>query len=96
MLIIIKLELQIIEFSYRIESFKYSFFPFCVSESNSLENSKTPLYQAFQINVNTVFHIIFTLFYIHDQIGVKLLTRLRLKFSLLIITLNSVILSKTV
>ena len=41
--IIMRLELQnksnLKEFSYGTESFKYYFFPFCVGESNSLENS---------------------------------------------------------
>ena len=82
-LLIIKLELQI-KATYRREGFKYFFFPFCVSESKSLGNSiwRCLIYQAFQINVNAVFHIKkISLFSINDQIGVKWLTRLRLKFS---------------
>ena len=72
------------EFSCRTESFKHSFFPFCVREWNKLDNSlrdvesikhfKSMLKIFFSLNQRLLFSI-------HDPVGVKLLTRLRLQFS---------------
>ena len=44
-------------------------------------HARSKTYQAFQINVIVVFHIIFLQFSIHERIGAKLLTRLQLKFN---------------
>ena len=72
------------EFSCRTESFKHSFFPFCVREWNKLDNTirdavpinqfKSMLKNFFSLNQRSLFSI-------HDPVGVKLLTRLRLQFS---------------
>ena len=72
------------EFSCRTESFKHSFFPFCVREWNKLDNNirdaesikqfKSMLKNFFSLNQRSLFSI-------HDPVGVKLLTRLRLQFS---------------
>ena len=72
------------EFSCRTNSFKYSFFPFCVREWNKLDNTtrdaesikqfKSMLKNFLSLNQRSLFSI-------HDPVGVKLLTRLRLQFS---------------
>ena len=72
------------EFSGRTESFKHYFFPFCVIEWNQLDNIirdvgsikqfKSMLKNLFSLNQRSLFSI-------HDPVGVKLLTRLRLQFS---------------
>ena len=72
------------EFSCRTESFKHSFFPFCVREWNKLDNTirdaesikqfKSMLKNFFSLNQRSLFSI-------HDPVGVKMLTRLRLQFS---------------
>ena len=72
------------EFSCRTNSFKYSFFPFCVREWNKLDNTirdaesikqfKLMLKNFLSLNQRSLFSI-------HDQEGVKLHTRLRLQFS---------------
>ena len=72
------------EFSCRTESFKHSFFPFCVREWNKLDNTirdaesikqfKSMLKNFFSLNQRSLFSI-------HDPVGVKLLTRLWLQFS---------------
>ena len=72
------------EFSCRTGSFKHSFFPFCVREWNKLDNTirdaesikqfKSMLKNFFSLNQRSLFSI-------HDPVGVKLLTRLRLQFS---------------
>ena len=72
------------EYSCRTESFKHSFFPFCVREWNKLDNTirdaesikqfKSMLKNFFSLNQRSLFSI-------HDPVGVKLLTRLRLQFS---------------
>ena len=72
------------EFSCRTNSFKYSFFPFCVREWNKLDNTtrdaesikqfKSMLKKFLSLNQRSLFSI-------HDPVGVKLLTRLRLQFS---------------
>ena len=72
------------EFSCRTNSFKYSFFPFCVSEWNKLDNPirdaesikqfKSMLKNFLSLNQRSLFSI-------HDPVGVRLLTRLRLQFS---------------
>ena len=70
------------ELSYRTESFKYPLFRFCVSELNSLQKTMRGAKSIKHFkSINSVFHIVFTMFSIHDQTDVKLLTRLRLKFS---------------
>ena len=88
MLLIIKLELQVFKvfkgFFHRAESFKYSFFPVCVMESNNFGNSmrgaksikqfKSTLMKFFKQKKRLLFSI-------HDQIRVKLLRRLQLKLS---------------
>ena len=72
------------EFSCRTESFKHSFFLFCVRERNKLDNT---IRDAESINQFKLMLKIFLslnqrwLFSIHDPVGVKLLTRLRLQFS---------------
>ena len=86
------------EFSCRTESFKHSFFPFCVREWNKLDNTirdaesvkqfKSMLKNFFSLNQRSLFSI-------HDPVGVKLLTRLWLQFSYLMNT-NFLIISKTV
>ena len=65
------------------EQFKYSFFPFCINERNNLDNMIKK-----SVNIKCVKSMIMKflssqeiLFSIHDPTGVKLLTRLRLKFS---------------
>ena len=62
------------EFSHRTESYQYSFFSFFVNKSNSLEKCmrEAKSIMPFRSNVNAVFHIIFMLFLIHEQIGAKL------------------------
>ena len=72
------------EFSCRTESFKHSFFPFCVREWNKLDNTirdaesvkqfKSMLKNLFSLNQRSFFSI-------HDPLGAKMLTRLRLQFS---------------
>ena len=72
------------EFSYRsiLSVLKYSFFPVGVRESNnfgkrgakSIKQFKSMLMQFFKSKQRSLFSI-------HDQIGVKLLRRLQLKFS---------------
>ena len=72
------------EFSYRTESFRYSFFPFPVREWNnlvipirkakSIKQFKSMLMRLFILKQGS-------LFLIHDHISVKLLARLRLKLS---------------
>ena len=72
------------EFSCRTESFKHSFFPFCVREWKKLDNTirdaesikqfKSMLKNFFSLNQRS-------LFLIHDTVGVKLLVKLRLQFS---------------
>ena len=72
------------EFSCRTESFKHSFFPFCLREWNKLYNTlqdaesvkqfKSMLKNFFSLNQKSLFSI-------HDPVGVKMLTRLRLQFS---------------
>ena len=72
------------EFSCITKSFKYSFFPFCVREWNKLDNTirdaesikpfKSMLKNFLSLNQRSLFSI-------HDPVGVKLLTRLRLQFS---------------
>ena len=79
------------EFSCRTESFKHSFFPFCVWELNKLENTirdaesvkhfKLMLKNFFSLNKRSLFSM-------HDLVGVTRptrlrLTRLRLQFSYL-------------
>ena len=74
------------EFSCRTESFKHTFFPFCVREWNKLNNTirdaesvkqfKSMLKNFFSLNQRSLFSI-------HDPVGVKMLTRLRLQFSYL-------------
>ena len=68
----------------RTEQFKYSFFPFCINEWNKLDNMikksvnikcfKSMLMKFFSLQERSPFSI-------HDPTGVKLLTRLWLKFS---------------
>ena len=72
------------EFSCRTNSFKYSFFPFCVREWNKLDNTlrdaesikqfKSMLKNFVSLNQRSLFSI-------HDPVGVKLLTMLRLQFT---------------
>ena len=72
------------EFSCRTKSFKHSFFPFCGKEWNKLDNTirdaesikqfKSMLKNFLSLNQRSLFSI-------HDPVGVKLLTRLRLQFS---------------
>ena len=72
------------EFSCRTESFNHSFFSFCIREWNKLKNPirdaesvkqfKSMLKNFFSLNQRS-------LFLIHDPVGVKILTRLRLQFS---------------
>ena len=72
------------EFSCRTKSFKHSFFPFCFREWNKLDNTirdaesvkqfKSIIKNFFSLNQRSLFSI-------HDLVGVKLLTRLRLQFS---------------
>ena len=72
------------EFSCRTESFKHSFFPFWVREWNKLDSTirdaesikqfKSMLKNFFSLNQRSLFSI-------HDPVGVKLLTKLRLQFS---------------
>ena len=72
------------EFSCRTESFKHSFFPFCVIECNKLDNTiqdaesvkqfNSMLKNYFSLNQRSLFSI-------HDPVGVKLLPRLWLQFS---------------
>ena len=72
------------EFSCRTESFKHSFFPFCVREWNKLGNTirdaesvkqfKSMLKNFFSLNQRSLFSI-------HDPVGVKLPTRFWLQFS---------------
>ena len=72
------------EFSCRTESFKHSFFPFCVREWNKLDNTirdaesikqfKSMLKNFFSLNQRSLFSI-------HYPVGVNLLTRPRLQFS---------------
>ena len=72
------------EFSCGTESFKHSFFPFCVREWNKLDNTirdvesikqfKSMLKNIFSLNQRSLFSI-------HDPVGVKMLTRLWLQFS---------------
>ena len=74
------------EFYCRTESFKHSFFPFCVREWNKSDNTirdgesikqfKLVLKSFFSLNQRLLFSM-------HDPVGVKLLTRLRLQFILL-------------
>ena len=71
-------------FSSRTESFKHSFFPYCIKEWNKLDNIirkaeslgkfKSLLLSFIRVKSRSVFSI-------HDPIGIKLLTRLRLGFS---------------
>ena len=68
----------------RAVQFKYSFFPFCINEWNKLDNLikksvnikcfKSMLIKFFSLHERSLFSL-------HDPTGVKLLTRLRLKFS---------------
>ena len=72
------------EFSWRTESFKHSFFPFCVRQWNKLDNTirnaeSVKQLKSMLINFFSIKQI--SLFSIHEPVGVKLLTRLRLKFS---------------
>ena len=72
------------EYSCRTESFKHSFFPFCVREWNKLDNTiqdaesikqfKLMLKNFFSLNQRSLFSI-------HEPVGVKLLTRLWQQFS---------------
>ena len=72
------------ELSCRNESFKHSFFPFCVREWNKLDNTirdaesikqfKSMLKNFFSLDQRSLFSI-------HDPVGLKLLTRFRLQFS---------------
>ena len=72
------------EFSYKTESFKHYFFPFCVTEWDKLDNKirdaestkqfKSTLMNFFSLNQRTLFSI-------HDPVGVILLTRLPLQSS---------------
>ena len=71
------------EFCCRTESFKHSFFPFCIREWNKLDNTirnaesikqfKSMLKNVFSLNQRSLFSI-------HEPVGVKLLKRLRLQF----------------
>ena len=75
---------NLIEFPYRTERFRYSFFPYCVREWNKLDNSirEAKSIKKFKSMLMAFFNLKQkSLFLIHDPIGVKLLTRLRLKFS---------------
>ena len=84
------------EFSCRTESFKHSFFPFCVREWNNSDNTiqdaesikqfKSMLKNLFSLNQGSLFSI-------HDPVGVKLLTRLRYN-SVTLMNTNFVIISK--
>ena len=72
------------EFSCRTESFKHSFFSFCVREwikldntirdAESIEQFKSIVKSFFSLNQRSLFSI-------HDPVGVKLLPRLWLQFS---------------
>ena len=70
------------EFSCRTNSFKYSFFPFCewikldntIRDAESIKQFKSMLKNFLSLNQRSLFSI-------HDPVGVKLLTRLRLQFS---------------
>ena len=75
---------EINQFYTRTESFKNSFFPYCIKEWNKLDvnirslSSLSKFKKALSDSVKTDGN---SLFDIHDPIGVKLLNRLRLNFS---------------
>ena len=71
-------------FRTRTENFKQSFFPFCVNEWCKLDISlrKAENFKRFKSMLKDFFNLKQkSLFAIHDPTGVKLLSRLRLKFS---------------
>ena len=71
-------------FKTRTENFKHSFFPFCISEWDKLDYSlrNAESIQLFKSILKEFFNLKQkSLFSIHDLEGVKLLTRLRLRFS---------------
>ena len=71
-------------FRTRTENFKQSFFPFCVNEWCKLDISlrKAENFKRFKSMLKDFFNLKQkSLFAIHDPAGVKLLSRLRLKFS---------------
>ena len=49
----------------------YFYFVLVNRTARSYQHARTCVYQAFSINANAVFHIIFTLFSIRDQIDVR-------------------------
>ena len=71
------------EFSCRTKSFKHSFFLLCVREWNKLDNTirDAEFIKQFKSMLNFFSLNQRSLFSIHDPVGVKLLTRLRLQFS---------------
>ena len=75
---------KIRRFRARTEHFKQSFFPICVNEWYKLDSS---LREAKSVkHIKSIFKEFFnlkqkSLFAIHDPVGVKLLSRLQLKFS---------------
>ena len=72
------------EFSCRTESFKHYFFPFCVREWNKLDNTirKAESIKQFKSMLKIFFSLNQKLLFpIHDQVGVKLVARLRLQLS---------------
>ena len=72
------------DFGTRTENFKQSFFPFCVNEWCKLDISlrKAENFKRFKSMLKDFFNLKQkSLFAIHDPAGVKLLSRLRLKFS---------------
>ena len=69
-------------FGTRTENFKQSFFPFCVNEWCKLDISLKKAENIIKSMLKDFFNLKQkSLFAIHDPIGVKLLSRLRLKFS---------------
>ena len=72
------------KFYYKTENFKYSFFLFCVREWNNLGKSMCEAKSIKQFKPMCMEFFILkvtSLSSIHGRIGVKLLTRTRLKFS---------------
>ena len=71
-------------FKTRTESFKHCFLPFCISEWDKLDYSlrNAESIQRFKSILKEFFNFKQkSLFSIHDPVGVKLFTRLRLRFS---------------